>query len=177
LHPDKTEAEIDSLLATIVKSMENLETYRARARHSKPQWPGAVTLETPGAGKPILHFMSWPEAVCQFEERFKIVKAWAETHLTNEAAEVLETGGKTAKPPKAVESRPPLSPNAAFVLDMLKALPPGRALTGPKILDALAEREPPLFLDESVLTSQIMPFLKEHYGVKNKPRIGYYVPA
>jgi hypothetical protein len=78
---------------------------------------------------------------------------------------------------KAVESRPPLSPNAAFVLDILKALPPGWAKTGPQILDALAEREPPVYLDESTLTSHIMPLLKEHYGVKNQPRIGYYVPA
>jgi len=78
---------------------------------------------------------------------------------------------------KAVESRPPLSPNAAFVLDILKALPPGYAKTGPQILDALAGREPPVYVDESVLTSQIMPFLKKHYGVKNQPRIGYYVPA
>jgi hypothetical protein len=80
-------------------------------------------------------------------------------------------------PDGAGESKPPLSPNAALVLDILKALPTGRALTGPKILDALAERTPPVYLDQGTLTSQIMPLLKEHYGVKNKPRIGYHVAA
>ena len=101
LHPGKTEAEIDALLAKLVTSIENLETYRARSRYSKPQWPGAVTLETPSAGKPILHFMSWPEAVCQFEERFKAVKTWAEAHLNDECADVPESDGKTAGSRKA----------------------------------------------------------------------------
>jgi len=116
LHRGKTEAEIDSLLAKFVTSMENLKTARARAMYSKPQWPGAVMLETDRAGKPHLIFMSSPETVCQFEERFKAVKTWAETYLTNEAAEVPGTGGKTAKPAKVEKPiNPTLQKAAAFI--------------------------------------------------------------
>jgi hypothetical protein len=39
----------------------------------------------------------------------------------------------------------------------------------------LAERDPPKYLDASTLTRRIMPLLKDHYGVKNKPRVGYYI--
>jgi hypothetical protein len=71
--------------------------------------------------------------------------------------------------------KPPLTPDAAAVLDILKALPQHQAMTGPRILDALAKLNPPKFLDASTLTKHIMPLLKKHYGVKNKPRVGYYI--
>ena len=80
-------------------------------------------------------------------------------------ADALE--GKTAEPE-------PLTEQAAIVLDMLKALPPDRAMLGPKILDALAKREPPIYLDQGVLTGRIIPALESH-GVKNKPKVGYYL--
>ena len=66
----------------------------------------------------------------------------------------------------------PLSDNAAAVLDILKKLPADRALTGPKIIEKLADES--IFIDQSTLTKSIIPALKAH-GVKNKPRIGYYL--
>jgi len=72
-------------------------------------------------------------------------------------------------------NKPPLTERAAIVLDILKALPSGRAMMLPAILDALAERDPPIHLDQGTLTGKIMPVLKEHYDVDNKPRVGYFV--
>jgi hypothetical protein len=66
----------------------------------------------------------------------------------------------------------PVSEKAFQVLRLLRDLQPGQALTGRKICDALAEKN--VFVDESVLTTRIIPALRR-YGVKNKPRIGYYL--
>jgi hypothetical protein len=73
-------------------------------------------------------------------------------------------------------SKPPLSEKQLAVLNLLRELPPEGALTGEAILNTLAERNPLHNMDLSTLTRHIMPILKTHYGVKNKPRIGYYVP-
>ena len=72
--------------------------------------------------------------------------------------------------------KPPLSEKQRAVLNLLRELPPEGALTGEAILNTLAERNPSHNMDLSTLTRHIMPTLKTHYGVKNKPRIGYYVP-
>lgn len=70
--------------------------------------------------------------------------------------------------------RGPLTEQAGIVLEILEALPPGHAMTGPKILDTLADRDPPIFLDSGVLTGRIIPALRA-YGVRNKRRVGYYL--
>jgi hypothetical protein len=76
---------------------------------------------------------------------------------------------------QTVETPPePLPENAALVLEILQTLPPHRAMTGPQILDALAKRNAPLYLDESTLTRRVIPALAA-YHVKNKPRVGYYI--
>jgi hypothetical protein len=66
----------------------------------------------------------------------------------------------------------PLSYKAAAVLTLLENLPVGRALTGKKILGELDKQN--IFIDQGTLTKRIIPALKP-YGVKNKPRIGYYL--
>ncbi len=66
----------------------------------------------------------------------------------------------------------PLSDKALGVLNLLKHLSANKALTGRQILDELSKKN--VFLDQSTLTKSIIPALKPH-GVKNKPRIGYYI--
>ncbi len=43
---------------------------------------------------------------------------------------------------------------------------------GPKILKEIDDKN--IIIDQSTLTKSIIPALKPH-GVKNKPRIGYYI--
>ena len=66
----------------------------------------------------------------------------------------------------------PLSDKALAVLNLLRNLPPNKALTGPKILKELDDKN--MIIDQSTLTKLIIPALKPH-GVKNKKRIGYYI--
>ncbi len=66
----------------------------------------------------------------------------------------------------------PLSDKALAVLNLLRNLPPNKALTGPKILKELDDKN--IIIDQSTLTKSIIPELKPH-GVKNRPRIGYYI--
>lgn len=66
----------------------------------------------------------------------------------------------------------PLSDKALGVLNLLKHLSANKALTGRQIIDELSKKN--VFLDQSTLTKSIIPALKPH-GVKNKPRIGYYI--
>ncbi len=47
-------------------------------------------------------------------------------------------------------------------------------MTGPEILDALVEQD--VIIDQSTLTQKIIPELKP-YGLRNKPRVGYHIPA
>jgi len=70
---------------------------------------------------------------------------------------------------------PALSPAAAAVLEILLELPSYRGLTGPKILDALSARNPPIHIDQSTLTTRVIPELKA-YGIENQRRIGYRIP-
>lgn len=72
------------------------------------------------------------------------------------------------------KNKEPLSNSANAVLDLLKQLKPNHALTGPEILKELDKQN--IFIDLSTLTSRIMHILKKSYGVKNTPRIGYYIP-
>jgi hypothetical protein len=130
LYPGKTEEEIDALLAKFVTSMENLETYRARSMYSKPQWPGAVMLETDGKGKRHLNFMSWPKTVRQFEERFKAVRTWAKTYLTNKTASKDESNIRAReflkKHPKATTRQ--LAKGIGCALGIISKLPAWRAV-------------------------------------------------
>jgi len=71
--------------------------------------------------------------------------------------------------------KPPLTEKAAAVLKLLRDLPAERGLTGPRILDELSAQTPPIQLDQSTLTTHILPVLKKHYGVKNTRRVGYYL--
>jgi hypothetical protein len=77
--------------------------------------------------------------------------------------------GNTTKPKKKLK---PLSEKAAAVLELLKTLPEHRGMTGPKILETLDKKN--IMIDQSTLTKNIIPELKP-YGVKNRPRIGYYI--
>jgi hypothetical protein len=71
----------------------------------------------------------------------------------------------------------PLSVPERAVLAIIKALPPGTGITGPKILEKLAQQQPAIYLEQSTLTSQIIPVLKKHHGVLNRQNVGYYVAA
>ena len=80
-----------------------------------------------------------------------------------------KNAGDTNKPKKKLK---PLSERAAAVLELLKTLPEHRGMTGPKILETLDAKS--INIDQSTLTKNIIPELKS-YGVKNRPRIGYYI--
>lgn len=79
---------------------------------------------------------------------------------------------KLKKKSSAAKTNEPLSDKALAVLNLLQNLPPNKALTGPQIIDKLSKEK--MSLDQSALTKSIIPALKPH-GVKNKPRIGYYI--
>ncbi len=79
-----------------------------------------------------------------------------------------------AKPRRQRSSLPPLSPRAFAVRELLRSLPQGKAMTGPDIIAALYERDRTMNMDMSTFTSRIVPELKP-YGLRNKPRIGYYL--
>ncbi len=78
---------------------------------------------------------------------------------------------------------PPLTPTQAAVRRMLLDIDEDRALTGPKIIDELnrldrsatAQGHTTLVgCDQSTLTTRVIPVLRDHYGVRNKPKVGYY---
>lgn len=89
-------------------------------------------------------------------------------------AAVVERASDAELPKDDHPGSEPLTPSARAVLELLGELPPNAALTGPEILTALDNKKPPILLDQSTLTSRIIPALKPH-GVKNKPRVGYYL--
>jgi hypothetical protein len=68
---------------------------------------------------------------------------------------------------------PPLSETEQHVLDVIRAQPPGKCITGPQIVAALAKLRFPLAL--STLTRHTIPTLKKHYGVRNRRGVGYYI--
>jgi hypothetical protein len=76
---------------------------------------------------------------------------------------------------KTIKMKPKkiLSRKAIAVLELLKTLPEHEGLTGNKIIEALSQKR--IFIDQSTLTKNIIPILKKGYGVKNQPRIGYYI--
>ena len=79
---------------------------------------------------------------------------------------------KVAKKSSDANDNEPLAEKALAVLNLLQELSPNQALTGPKILDELDNKN--IIIDQSTLTKSIIPALKPH-GVRNKPRIGYYI--
>jgi hypothetical protein len=84
------------------------------------------------------------------------------------------TAGKAGKT-KTIKTKPKkvLSKKAKEVLELLKTLPEDEGLTGPEIIARLSQKS--IFIDQSTLTKIIIPILKKGYGVKNQPRIGYYI--
>lgn len=78
---------------------------------------------------------------------------------------------ETRLPPKA--GRPPMSPDQQAVFELLEKLEPGRAMMGTQIVSELSRKG--IGIEQSTLTSRIIPFLKKHYSVKNQPGAGYYV--
>jgi hypothetical protein len=69
----------------------------------------------------------------------------------------------------------PLGPLAAVVYEHLLSLPQHRAMTGREIVDWLS-KEQNKYVDDKQLHRDIINPLKEGYGLRNKPKIGYYIP-
>jgi hypothetical protein len=67
-----------------------------------------------------------------------------------------------------------LSDTEVAVVEILLALPIGRALIGSKLLDRLSERG--IDLDHSGLTTRVIPRLKAIGIAKNTRRVGYHIP-
>lgn len=85
-----------------------------------------------------------------------------------------DSGGKAGKTKTiAKKLKKPISDKTAAVYELLKMMPEHRGLTGRKIIEELSKKN--IFIDQSTLTKNIIPILKKDYGVKNQPRIGYYV--
>ena len=95
-------------------------------------------------------------------------KAGKVTDLTDTG----QNSGKARERKKPKKKLKPLSEKAAAVLELLKTVPEHRGMIGPKILEALDKKN--ILIDQSTLTKNIIPELKP-YGVKNRPRIGYYI--
>ena len=112
------------------------------------------------------HLATSQEKLSQLNRTLEHVKADIEKQLVK-----LNSGnaGDKKKPKKKLK---PLSDKTAAVLELLKTLPEHRGMTGPKILETLDARS--IHIDQSTLTKNIIPELRPH-GVKNKPRIGYYI--
>jgi hypothetical protein len=68
----------------------------------------------------------------------------------------------------------PMNDDQRAVYDLLHALAPGRGMMGAEIIGKL-NREKGIDIEQSTLTSRIIPFLKQHYAVKNQRGVGYYV--
>jgi hypothetical protein len=101
----------------------------------------------------------------------KIVNSYIESMVLTAVAQGENEAGNAGKPKKKLK---PLSANAAAVYELLKALLEYKAMKGREILKALENQNPSIFIDQSTLTKNIIPELRP-YGVKNKPRIGYYI--
>ncbi|CAG0956317.1 hypothetical protein PHYC_00484 [Phycisphaerales bacterium] len=71
----------------------------------------------------------------------------------------------------------PLTHRERAVLDYLKAIPSGEGRTGTKIIEALAALRKPIFMDNSTLTSAVMPRLKRNHNVRNRRGVGYYIES
>jgi hypothetical protein len=163
-----------------------------RAIQGLPEWPGLKKLS---ARERTLFMESLPlimgreissrpgEAANQLFRALEELKRLV-VHPKDVRAELTKQSGRggagatkgAPRPPAAKRRRRPvLSGNAAAVLRLLQELPEHLALTGPRILDKLSAQTPPVLLDQSTLTRRVMPILKKYYGVKNNPRIGYYV--
>lgn len=67
------------------------------------------------------------------------------------------------------------SPIQSAVLELLRTLPAGQGLTGPQIVERLAQANPPTDVDPGTISRHIIPELKRHAGVKNERRRGYYI--
>jgi hypothetical protein len=87
LNPGMDEARV----AEVVKGIDELSASHARIQFTKPQWPGFVLQLQDRESKLHLHFVSPPQMVHAFEQRFESMKAWAKEHLQ-------------AKPPKGAEA-------------------------------------------------------------------------
>ncbi len=75
---------------------------------------------------------------------------------------------------KIITDREPLAERQRLIYEKLESLHPHEAMTGPQLLDWLSQKHD-IELDEKTFR-RYMKLLKEKYGVKNKPRTGYYLP-
>lgn len=71
------------------------------------------------------------------------------------------------------QPHPLLSTNAQAVYRILLDTPDWKPLLGRNILTLLDEQN--ICIEQSTLTRDIIPMLK-HFGVENRPRLGYYIP-
>jgi hypothetical protein len=124
-----------------------------------PSWPKPLNRDTYSAlFKNAKHSLE-PERL-YFEARRRVLDAiavverWCEDAVTVPAA------------------KPPMTPDQRLVFELLQKLPAGEAMTGSEIIGALIKEK---HIHQGSLTSRIIPFLKEHYGVRSKRGAGYYV--
>jgi len=74
---------------------------------------------------------------------------------------------------KAKLDAEPLSKNARLIYEKLKSLPKHEAMTRTEILDWLGDKHE-VYMDEGTFNKKRKELLP--YGLKNKPRIGYWFP-
>ncbi|HEX4796173.1 MAG TPA: hypothetical protein VH370_20455, partial [Humisphaera sp.] len=68
----------------------------------------------------------------------------------------------------------PIGKNARLLYEKLLSLPQHQAMITSEILDWFMSQK--IIISEDVLRKEILPQLNL-YGIKNKPRIGYFIPA
>ncbi len=87
---------------------------------------------------------------------------------------VLQQATRAAKAPEV--HRPPLTDKQSAALEILKQWKknsPNKGLTGTVLMQRMREHK--ISIDQSELTTNVMPDLKDFYGVENAPGRGYYL--
>ena len=74
----------------------------------------------------------------------------------------------------ATTTKPIITIRTADVLQIIKSQSErGTGITGPAICAELEKQG--IIMEPGTLTRDHIPVLKQHFGVKNKPRVGYYI--
>jgi hypothetical protein len=83
------------------------------------------------------------------------------------SARAIPANGSESGPEK-----PRLTEYQKDVLRLIRSVPPDEGITGRAIVEAMFNSGKQI--TQGSLTKHIIPILKQHYGVKNKPRVGYF---
>lgn len=82
-----------------------------------------------------------------------------------------------AKSMPTADSLPPLTDTERAVYELIDGQPPGEGILGKQIIAELQRLQPPIDIGQSTLTRHIIPSLRKHYDIPNRPSVGYYTQS